>query len=108
MAVTSAAGLGRPHRWLAGLAWGLWALAMTGLGAGLWMDTLLRRTGYGELAFLLSGGNVSTLVAAVSAATVGALVASRRPGHRVGWLLIALGWPSPSPRSATPTAATAW
>ena len=31
------------------------------------------------------------LVAAVSAATVGALVASRRPGHRVGWLLLALG-----------------
>jgi hypothetical protein len=89
--VTSPAGLGRPRRWLAGLAWGLWALAMLGLGAGLWMDTLLRRTGYGELAFLLSGGNVSTLVAAVSAATVGALVASRRPSHRVGWLLIALG-----------------
>jgi hypothetical protein len=89
--MTSPAGLGRPRRWLAGLAWGLWALAMLGLGAGLWMDTLLRRTGYGELAFLLSGGNVSTLVAAVSAATVGALVASRRPSHRVGWLLIALG-----------------
>ena len=86
MAVTSAAGLGRPRRWPAVLAWGLWALAMLGLGAGLWMDTLLRRTGYGELAFLLSGGNVSMLMAAVSAATVGALVASRRPGHRVGWL----------------------
>jgi hypothetical protein len=27
----------------------------------------------------------------VSAATVGALVASRRPHHRVGWLLVALG-----------------
>jgi hypothetical protein len=27
----------------------------------------------------------------VSAATVGAVVASRRPGHRVGWLLVALG-----------------
>jgi hypothetical protein len=90
MTVTSAAGLGLPRRWLAGLAWGLWALAMLGLGAGLWMDTLLRRTGYGELAFLLSG-SVSMLVAAVSAATVGALVASRRPGHRVGWLLITLG-----------------
>src|SRR4029077_18874851 len=77
MAVTSAAGLGRPHRWLAGLAWGLWAVAILGLGAGLWMDPLLRRTGYGELAFLLSSGDVSTLLAAVSAATVGALVASR-------------------------------
>jgi hypothetical protein len=31
------------------------------------------------------------LVAAVSAATVGALVASRRPAHPVGWLLLGLG-----------------
>jgi hypothetical protein len=31
------------------------------------------------------------LVAAVSAATVGAVLASRRPGHPVGWLLLGLG-----------------
>jgi hypothetical protein len=29
-------------------------------------------------------------VGAVSAATVGAVVASRRPRHKVGWLLVAL------------------
>ena len=77
--------------WARGVAWGLWALTLAGLGAGLWLDTLLRRAGYPELAYLLSGGDFSTLVAAVSAASVGALVATRRPGHRVGWLLVALG-----------------
>jgi hypothetical protein len=40
---------------------------------------------------VLSRGNLTSTVAAVSAATVGALVASRRPHHRVGWLLVALG-----------------
>jgi hypothetical protein len=34
-------------------------------------------------------------VAAVSAATVGAVVASRRPSHPVGWLLLSLGLPFP-------------
>jgi hypothetical protein len=73
------------------VAWGLWALTLVGLGATLWLDVLLRRDGYAGLAYLLGTGNSTVLVAAVSAATVGALVASRRPGHRVGWLLIALG-----------------
>ena len=45
MAVTSAAGLGRPRGWLAGLAWVLWALAMLGLAVGPWMDRLLRQAG---------------------------------------------------------------
>jgi hypothetical protein len=73
------------------VAWGLWALTLAGLGATLWLDALLRRDGYPGLTYLLGTGNSTVLVAAVSAATVGALVASRRPGHRVGWLLIALG-----------------
>jgi hypothetical protein len=73
------------------VAWGLWALTMVGLGATLWLDALLRRDGYPELAFLLGTGNLPALVAAVSAATVGALVVNRRPGHRVGWLLVTLG-----------------
>ena len=45
MAVTSAAGLGRPRRWAAGLAWGLWALAMLGLAVVPWLDSLLRQAG---------------------------------------------------------------
>jgi len=77
--------------WPAELAWGLWALTMLGMGAIIWLDLLLRRDGYPELAQVVGSGDVTTLVAAVAAATVGALVASRRPAHRVGWLLVALG-----------------
>jgi len=73
------------------LAWALWALAMLGLAVTVWLDRLLIEAGLPELAFLLGGGNLTSAVAAVSAATVGALVASRRPYHRVGWLLVALG-----------------
>jgi hypothetical protein len=83
--------MARMRWWPAGLAWALWALTLLGLGATLWLDGLLQGAGYPELAYLLGSGNATTLVAAVSAATVGALVASRRPGHRVGWLLAALG-----------------
>jgi hypothetical protein len=73
------------------LAWGLWALTLLGLGATSWLDVLLRRTGYPGLAQVVGTGDTTTVVAAVAAATVGALVASRRPGHRVGWLLVAMG-----------------
>jgi hypothetical protein len=88
---TGTAGTAGRRWWPAGLAWGLWALALVGLGATLWLDALLRRDGYPQLAILLGTGNLPTLVAAASAVTVGALVATRRPGHRVGWLLLALG-----------------
>jgi hypothetical protein len=75
----------------AGLAWALWALTLLGLAATVWLDRLLRQAGLPELTFLLGRGNFTAAVAAVSAATVGAVVASRRPAHRVGWLLVALG-----------------
>jgi hypothetical protein len=82
----------RTGRWgPAGVAWGLWALTLVGLGATGWLDVLLRRTGYPELAQMVGTGNATTVVAAVGAATVGALVATRRPGHRVGWRGVALG-----------------
>jgi len=89
--VTSTARRSRLGRWPAVLAWALWTLTLLGLAATVWLDALLRQAGFPELAFLLGGGNVTGEVAAVSAATVGALVASRRPHHRVGWLLVALG-----------------
>jgi hypothetical protein len=88
MAVTSAAGLGRPRRWTAGLAWGLWALVMLGLAVVRWLDELLRQAGRADLAALVPGSIVGPAVAVLSAATVGAVLASRRPRHPVGWLLL--------------------
>jgi hypothetical protein len=84
------AGKAWPRWWPAGLAWALWALILVGLAVTYWLDELLRQSGHPELA-LLGSGNATQAVATVSAATVGALVASRRPRHLVGWLLIALG-----------------
>jgi hypothetical protein len=90
MAVTAAGRPARARRWPAGLAWALWALAMLSLGLNWWQDHLLRQSIRPDLAPL--GAGVAALVlAAVSAATVGAVLASRRPRHPVGWLLLALG-----------------
>jgi hypothetical protein len=78
-------------RWPFWLAGALWALTLLGLAATLWLDLLLGQAGHPELAYLWGTGNLPLLVAAVSAATVGTLVVGRRPAHRVGWLLVALG-----------------
>jgi hypothetical protein len=63
---------------------------MLSLGLNWWQDHLLRQAGRPDLA-PLGGGIVAPALAAVSAATVGAVLASRRPGHPVGWLLLAFG-----------------
>ncbi|HSK37255.1 MAG TPA: hypothetical protein VLA80_11010 [Actinomycetota bacterium] len=86
--MTSTIGPGRPRRWPAGLAWGLWALAMLGLAVVPWQDELLRQAGRPDLAVLVPGSIVGPELAVLSAATVGAVVASRRPRHPVGWLLL--------------------
>jgi hypothetical protein len=78
-------------RWRpAWLAWGLWALAVLGLAVLVWVDQLLRQTGRPEL-IVLTPTAVPPVLGAVAVATVGALVASRRPRHPVGWLLLAFG-----------------
>jgi hypothetical protein len=77
-------------RWPAALALALWVLCMLGLGAAAWFDHLLRQAGRPDLA-QLTGGGVTTVLAAASAATAGAVLASRRPAHPVGWLLLAFG-----------------
>jgi hypothetical protein len=69
----------------------VWALTMLGLAVAAWLDHLQRQAGSPETAWLLQPASVPLLVAAVSAATVGALVGSRRPAHPVGWLLLGLG-----------------
>jgi MFS family permease len=81
----------RPRRWSGVLAWAVWALAMLGLAAAAWLNHLVRQAGSPAAAWLLQPAIVPLLVAAVSAATVGALLGSRRPAHPVGWLLLGLG-----------------
>jgi hypothetical protein len=72
------------------LAWALWTLMILGLAVLVWLDQLLRRTGRPELV-VLNPAAFAPVLGAVSTATVGAMVASRRPRHPVGWLLLALG-----------------
>jgi hypothetical protein len=88
--VTAATRLARPRWWPAGLAWALWALAMLGIAAGLWFDHLLRQAGRADLV-QMNASTLSWLLALVSAPTVGAVLATRRPRHPVGWLLLGLG-----------------
>lgn len=68
-------------------AWMLWAVAVVGLVAGITtLDHLLRPLGAAFLTELA----VAPTLACVSAATVGAIVAGRRPAHPVGWWLLGL------------------
>jgi hypothetical protein len=72
------------------LAWALWTLAVLGVLPIAWFDLLLRGASRPELVQLNATG-VPFLVATLSASTVGAVLASRRPRHPVGWLLLVLG-----------------
>jgi hypothetical protein len=90
MALTPAARAARPRWWPGGLAWALWALAIAGLAVVAWLDQLLRQTGRSELAGLGLKA-IPPVLGWVSAVTVGAVLAGRRPRHPVGWLLLVLG-----------------
>jgi hypothetical protein len=65
------------------LAWTLWALTMLAMSAFFWLQQ--------ERQGPLDATHVALLLATVSAATVGAALASRRPHHPVGWLLLSFG-----------------
>jgi hypothetical protein len=80
----------RPRWQPAVLAWMLWALVPLSLVPITWFDHLLRQAGRPELV-ILSASGIPYVLSALSAATVGALLATRRPRHPVGWLLLALG-----------------
>src|SRR5215218_1646277 len=84
---------GRPgwgRWWPAGLAWALFALVLLTFGAYPWLDRLMRQAGRPELGLLIPFSVAPTLAALVASA-VGVVLASRRPRHPVGWLLLALG-----------------
>jgi len=85
MAVIPAARPAQPRPWSGVVAWALWALVVLGLAAGFWLEGLLRRAGRSDPL----NTAVGPVVATVSAATVGAVLAGRRPRHPVGWLLLA-------------------
>jgi hypothetical protein len=68
----------------------LWAVAVVGLAAWPWFDRLLGEAGRSDLV-LASPDVPAAVVGILSAVTVGAVLASRRPAHPVGWLLLTLG-----------------
>src|SRR5215213_4177658 len=91
MAVTAGGRRAWPPWWPAGLAWTLWALAIpAGFAVVVRLDQLLRQAGRPDLG-LFTPNQYAYVLTLVSAATVGAVLASRRPRHPVGWLLLALG-----------------
>lgn len=76
-------------RWPVLLAWTMSALTMLSLAAILWLDHLSRQAGRPELA-QFTGSALPLALAAISSAIVGGVLASRRPRHPVGWLLLVL------------------
>src|SRR5512132_50111 len=91
MAVIPATRVARPRWWPGVAAWALWTLTMLAIPVVAWLDHLSRQAGRPDLAQLTPSAFVGPVLACVSAATVGAVLASRRPRHPVGWLLLALG-----------------
>jgi hypothetical protein len=68
----------------------LWVLTLLGLAAVVWLDHLLRLAGRPDLSWS-QGGPAPYVVAAVSAATVGMVLAAHRPFHPVGGCCSAWG-----------------
>jgi signal transduction histidine kinase len=73
---------------LAATGWLLTAATVTAIFV---MDAQLRDAGRTDLATISTNSGVIYIPVMFSAATVGVVVASRRPRHPVGWLFLALG-----------------
>jgi hypothetical protein len=81
----------RSRAWRPGVvAWTLWALLLPGAAALPWFDHLIRQAGRPDLR-QITPDVYAYLAGVVSAVTIGAVLASRRPRHPVGWLLMGLG-----------------
>jgi hypothetical protein len=76
--------------WPAGLAWALFALFLLTLATFLWLDRLIRQAGRPDLA-PMTAFSIPPTLAGLTAGLVGLVLASRRPRHPVGWLLLTLG-----------------
>jgi hypothetical protein len=80
----------RRSSWPVALAWGLAGLAVLSGVPSFWLQSRVWFEGSTEAApTVATVGPVA--LAVVSAVGVGALVASRRPAHPVGWLLLGVG-----------------
>jgi hypothetical protein len=90
MAMTAASRPVRARRWLAGLAWGLAGLTVLTLVPARRLAQLMRASGLPQ-AQAPSATVLAVILAMGSAAAVGAVLASRRPRHPVGWLLLGVG-----------------
>jgi hypothetical protein len=82
--------LERPRWNLAGLAWAGWVATVAAVAGTAWGDRLLHQAGRADLS-AIGASSIPLMVAVISAATVGTVIAIRRPRHPVGWLLLALG-----------------
>ena len=90
MTVSNGAEPARSRRWPAALAWTLAGLTVLSGVPSIRLLSLVWFEGSPEAAPTFATVGPVTL-AVVSAAAVGALVASRRPEHPVGWLLLGVG-----------------
>jgi hypothetical protein len=78
----------RPAQRLPGVAaWIAWAAVLLAIPLMIWLDNLSHRAGRPDLT-MVRPRTGPPLLALVSAATVGAVLVSRRPRHPVGWLLL--------------------
>ena len=89
-----AAGPATGRRWPAVLAWAVACVTVASLAPAYRLLSLVGAEGSPEGAPTIAA-TAPVALAVVSAAAVGALVASRRPRHPVGWLLpgSASRWP---------------
>ena len=81
----------RSRGWPALLAWALAGLTVLTLAAGFWLAELLWSTGWEPRPSNTIAVVGAIILVTVSAATVGAVLASQRPRHPVGWLLLGVG-----------------
>jgi hypothetical protein len=88
--VSLAAGPAIGRHWPAVLAWAVACVTVASLAPAYLLLSLVGSEGSAERAPSIAA-TAPVALAVVSAAAVGALVASRRPRHPVGWLLLGVG-----------------